>query len=220
MKILLLEDDVILNEIIEEHLMAQGYEVSSFFDGILAQDALYSNSYDILLLDVNVPNLSGFELLKQLRNDKIMTPAIFITSLDMVDDIEKGFQAGCDDYIKKPFELKELNLRISNIKRLFKLDATNEISLDNNVTIDTKLCLIKKGQESTHITSKELEVLLYLLNNENRIISIEELSSNVWSYEASPSSTTIRTYIKNIRKALNNESIVNIRGVGYQFNIK
>lgn len=220
MKILLLEDDLILNEIIEEHLIAQKYEVDSFFDGIQAQDALYSNSYDILLLDVNVPNLRGFELLKQLRNDKIMTPAIFITSLDMVDDIEKGFESGCDDYIKKPFELKELDLRISNIKRLFKLESKNEIIIGNNITIDTNLCMIKKGKESIHVPSKELEVLLYLFNHENRIVSIEELGSNVWNYEESPSDTTIRTYIKNIRKVLNNESITNIRGVGYQFNIK
>ena len=118
MKILLLEDDLILNEILEEHLNNKDFQVITTFSSNEAIKYIYSQTFDLLLLDVNVPDLNGFELLKELRNNNILTPTIFITSLNMVEDMQKGFDSGCDDYIKKPFELKELELRINNIKRL------------------------------------------------------------------------------------------------------
>lgn len=218
MKILLLEDDLILNEIIEEHLTSQKHEVVSVFTGLEAQDLLYSQKFDLLLLDVNVPILSGFELLKELRQKEIYTPAIFLTSLNQVDDIEKGFKSGCDDYIKKPFELKELDIRINNIKRLFLINPNNLIEISKAIFLDKKNLMIKKEQNHIHITKKECEVLEYLINNNTKIVSINELSLNVWAYEETPISSTIRTYIKNLRKILGDEYIINLRGVGYRFN--
>lgn len=218
MKILLLEDDLILNEIIEEHLLSQNYEVSAVYTGLEAQDLLYSQKFDLLLLDVNVPILNGFELLKELRQKEIYTPAIFLTSLNQVSDIEEGFKSGCDDYIKKPFELKELDIRINNIKRLFNINPNNLIEISTNTFLDKKNLLIKKEQNNIHITKKECEVLEYLINNNTKVVSIEELSLNVWAYEDAPISSTIRTYIKNLRKILGDEYIINLRGVGYRFN--
>ncbi|PUE65826.1 response regulator transcription factor [Arcobacter caeni] len=218
MKILLLEDDLILNEIIEEHLKSQEYEVITVFTGLEAQDLLYSQKFDLLLLDVNVPILSGFELLKELRQKEIYTPAIFLTSLNQVDDIEKGFKSGCDDYIKKPFELKELDIRINNIKRLFLINPNNLIEISKDIFLDKKNLMIKKEQNHIHITKKECEVLEYLMNNNTKVVSINELSLNVWAYEETPISSTIRTYIKNLRKILGDEYIINLRGVGYRFN--
>ncbi len=220
MKILLLEDDLILNEIIEEHLVSQKYEVTTVFTGLEAQDLLYCQKFDLLLLDVNVPILNGFELLKDLRQREIYTPAIFLTSLNQVDDIEKGFKSGCDDYIKKPFELKELDIRINNIKRLFNIDDEQLIQISKDIFFDKKNLLIKKEKEQISLAKKESEVLEYLINNSLKTVSIEELCSNVWSYEDSPTSSTIRTYIKNLRKILPNECIINLRGVGYRFNKK
>ena len=218
MKILLLEDDLILNEIIQEHLELSHYEVVSTFSGDEAQDYLYSQKFDLLLLDVNVPNINGFDLLKDLRENSIKTPAIFLTSLDMVDDVEKGFESGCDDYIKKPFELKELDLRINNIKRLFNISSSNIIQISSNIILDTKNLSIKIDDNQTHISKKESEVLEYFIQNKNRVISVDELSLNIWSYENAPNASTIRTYIKNIRKIVGEEMISNIRGVGYRFN--
>ena len=218
MKILLLEDDLILNEIIEEHLLSQNYEVSAVYTGLEAQDLLYSQKFDLLLLDVNVPILNGFELLKELRQKEIYTPAIFLTSLNQVSDIEEGFKSGCDDYIKKPFELKELDIRINNIKRLFNINPNNLIEISKNTFLDKINLLIKKEQNNIHITKKECEVLEYLINNNTKVVSIEELSLNVWAYEDAPISSTIRTYIKNLRKILGDEYIINLRGVGYRFN--
>jgi|TARA_R110002033_G_scaffold29007_3_gene65266 DNA-binding response OmpR family regulator len=220
MKILLMEDDLILNEIIEEHLLEKGHEVVSTFAGNEAEELLYSQKFDLLLLDVNVPEIRGFDLLSDLRKNNIKTPAIFLTSLNLTDDIERGFQSGCDDYIKKPFELKELDLRINNIKRIFNISSSNQIDLSNDMILDTDNLLVIKENEEIHLSKKEIEVLLYFIRNKNKIISVEELSSNVWVYEESPNASTIRTYIKNLRKILEDNMITNIRGVGYRFNSK
>lgn len=220
MKILLLEDDLILNEIIEEHLISQKHEITTVFTGLEAQDLLYSQRFDLLLLDVNVPILNGFELLKDLRQKEIYTPAIFLTSLNQIDDIEKGFKSGCDDYLKKPFELKELDLRINNIKRLFNIENEDLIQISKDTYLDKKNLLIKKENEQIHLAKKECEVLEYLINNSSKTVSIEELSLNVWAYEEAPISSTIRTYIKNLRRVLGEEFIINLRGVGYRFNKK
>lgn len=218
MKIFLLEDDFILNEIIEEHLAKKNYDVKTAFDGNEAEQLLYSEKFDLLLLDVNVPGIDGFEILKTLRESGVKTPSIFITSLDMVNDIEKGFKSGCDDYIKKPFELKELDLRIENLKRLFNLNENDIISINSKIDFDIKNLLIIKNNEKVQISKKESEVLNYFLRKKNQVISIEELSLNIWSYEDSPNDSTIRTYIKNLRKFLGEDLITNIRGVGYKFN--
>ena len=144
MKILLLEDDIILNEIIEEHLINKGYVVKSAFSGYEAEELIYSEKFDLFLFDVNVPEINGFELLKNARQNDIKTPTIFLTSLNMVDDIEKGFESGCDDYVKKPIELKELDLRINNIKRLFNILPDNIIEISQNIYLDRLNLFIKK----------------------------------------------------------------------------
>lgn len=217
MKILLLEDDLILNEIIEEYLISQEHEVITAFSGNEAQDYLYSQTFDLLILDVNVPFVSGFELLKELRTQNIKTPTIFITSLNMVEDMQKGFDSGCDDYLKKPFELKELDLRINNIKRLFNITPKELINISKDTFLDIQNLLIIKNNQKIHLAKKECEVLQYLINS-SKTVSIEELSLNLWAYEDNPNDSTIRTYIKNLRKILGEEKIINIRGVGYRFN--
>ena len=217
MKILLLEDDLILNEIIEEYLISQEHEVITAFSGNEAQDYLYSQTFDLLILDVNVPFVSGFELLKELRTQNIKTPTIFITSLNMVEDMQKGFDSGCDDYLKKPFELKEFYLRINNIKRLFNITPKELINISKDTFLDIQNLLIIKNNQKIHLAKKECEVLQYLINS-SKTVSIEELSLNLWAYEDNPNDSTIRTYIKNLRKILGEEKIINIRGVGYRFN--
>ena len=135
----------------------------------------------------------------------------------MVEDMQKGFDSGCDDYIKKPFELKELDIRINNIKRLFNID-TKIIKIDENSYLDLQNLEINLNKKSFIISKKESEILAYLINNSKKTISIEEIINNIWSYEDSVESSTIRTYIKNLRKILGEDKILNIRGVGYRFN--
>ncbi len=219
MNILLLEDDLILNEIITEYLESKDYTVTSTYDGEDALTNLFSNIYDLLLLDVNVPNINGFEILQRLRQEKITTPSIFITSLNQIDDLKKGFEVGCNDYIKKPFELEELGLRIDNIKKLFNID-TNIIKIDENIEFNIQDLILTNEGIIHHLPQKEAKILAYLVNHPNQIISHEELISNIWTYEETPSSSTLRTYIKNLRKVLADEYIQTKKGVGYSFNKK
>lgn len=215
MKILFLEDDPIIADTIIDFLHSKKYNVDYVFDLLEAKDMIEKNSYDLLLLDVNVPSGNSFDLLNDLRNSSINTPAIFITALNSINDVKKGFESGCDDYIKKPFELDELNLRINNLKRIYNLD--NTIHLGGNLFLDKLSNSIKIDNEQKHISKKEILILEYLLKNKNRAISINELCSNLWEYDAMPTDATIRTYIKNLRNILGSERIENVKGVGYRF---
>ena len=219
MKILLLEDDVILNEIIEEFLLSLNYDVITAFDGNIAEELIYEESFDLLLFDVNIPNITGFELLKNIRQNNINIPIIFITSRHTADDVKIGFNSGCDDYIKKPFELSELQLRIENIKRLRQIDNHGQIKIDNDTFYNYEKKVIIRNNEEFNLSKIEAKILEYFLKNKNKTISIDEISVNNWVYDEMPESTTIRTYIKNLRKKLNDETITTLKGVGYRFNI-
>lgn len=221
LKILLLEDDMLLSEIIEEFLLSLGYEVTLTLDGEEAQNIALSEKFDLFILDVNVPFLNGFEFLKSFRDLHDNTPAIFITSLNTPADMHKGFEVGGDDYIKKPFDLSELELRIENIKKHFKLNLDDATTLiDNNIFFNkATLSIINDGKQTT-LPPKEASILTYLIDNSNRVISLEELAVNIWDYDHIPSDSTIRTYIKNLRKVIGEEKIINLKGVGYRFNKK
>ncbi len=220
MKILLLEDDVILNEIIEEFLLSLNYDVITAFDGNIAEELIYEESFDLLLFDVNIPNITGFELLKNIRQNNINIPIIFITSRHTADDVKIGFNSGCDDYIKKPFELSELQLRIENVKRLRQIDNHGQIKIDNDTFYNYEKKVIIRNNEEFNLSKIEAKILEYFLKNKNKTISIDEISVNNWVYDEMPESTTIRTYIKNLRKKLNDETITTLKGIGYRFNIR
>ncbi|MEA2046858.1 MAG: response regulator transcription factor [Campylobacterota bacterium] len=216
MKILLLEDDVILQEIIAEFLLDQGYSIESFFDGEKALDAIGVGHYDMLLLDVNVPNIDGFEILSYLREIGNTTPAIYITSLACISNLKKGFDLGADDYLKKPFELEELNARIKHIVKIYRLEE--EIEFDGMKFIP-KAHQIFIDDKVIDMRQKEARVLEYFIRNVGKIISCDEIIENVWDDEHEPTHATIRTYIKNLRKIFQKEYFDNIKGEGYRFNI-
>ena len=218
MKILLLEDDLILSEVIVEHLEYYNYNVTPIYNGIEAEDILFEEKFDLLLLDVNVPLLNGFELLKSFRDSGNETPVIFITSMNSSKDVLEGFELGANDYLKKPFEMIELKARIDNIKRHFKIDDEMIFQIDKDISYDfARYVLYIDGKEET-LSKKEGDFLSYFLRNRTKVISTDELMVNVWSYDTAPSSATIRTYIKNLRRLLGEERITTIRGVGYVFN--
>ncbi len=219
MKILLLENDEVLNEIIKEYLVSFKYDVTSIFNGNEALELVYENNFDLLLLDVNVPSITGFELSKSLKDNSIDIPTIFITSRYTSNDVQIGFQSGADDYIKKPFDLKELKVRIDNVKRLRKIGQSAEVSMKRGITycFDTKKLT---NHDNEFILSKtESKILEYLLINKNRVVSIEEIAINNWTYDEMPLATTIRTYIKNLRKVLDKDFILTLKGIGYKLAI-
>ncbi|SFP87687.1 response regulator transcription factor [Hydrogenimonas thermophila] len=215
MDILLLEDDTMLAELIKEHLEEQGNAVDHFIDGEEAEDAILSKKYDLLLLDVNVPSINGFELLKSMRERKDMTPAIMITSRNSSIDVKEGFEYGCDDYIKKPFEFEELDARIEHIVRMFRIGENEVIKISDNILFYPALHKLEVLSEPIALTPKASEILHYLYKNRDRIVSREELTQNLWVYDEIPTDATIRSYIKTLRKYISN--IITERGVGYGF---
>jgi DNA-binding response OmpR family regulator len=218
MKILLLEDDLILSEVIVEHLEYYNYTVTPIYNGLDAEELIYREKFDLLLLDVNVPLLDGFELLKELRASGNMTPVIFITSMNTPQNVEEGFLLGANDYLKKPFEMIELKARIDNIKRHFRINDESVCKIDDRFSYDftTYTLFIEKSEKK--LSKKEGEFLAYLLHNRTKVISTDELMVNVWSYDTAPTPATIRSYIKTLRHLLGEKMITTIRGVGYVFN--
>ena len=215
-KILLLEDDLILQEIIQEYLVDHNFVVESFFDGEKALEAIDKNRYDMLLLDVNVPIVDGFELLGYLRDIKNSTPAIYITSLSGVKNLQKGFDLGANDYLKKPFDLEELIIRIEHHLQATLSDKLIEFS---NIKFYPKEQYLVQDGSRIELKRKEAEILLYLINRKNEIVSSDELIENLWDSDKIPVYATIRTYIKNLRRAIGGERIENIKGSGYRLNI-
>ena len=217
-KILLLEDDANLNETLTEFLQEKGYEVISVYEGYEAQEKLYESHYDILLFDVNVPDINGFELLKEARANGVDTPTIFITSLDGVDDLEKGFESGCDDYIRKPFVLKELHIRIETLlKRGFFHTEKALIAIAGNIFYDTKNNELIIDSEGVMLGNKEGRLLKLFMKNEGKVLEHSLIYGHLWDFDETPSDTALRTYLKNLRKLIGKDRIVSIKKQGYKF---
>jgi len=217
-KILLLEDDLTLNETVTEYFEEQGYEVDGVDDGLDALDKIYENSYDILLLDVKVPQMSGFDLLKEIRSRDIPTPAIFITSLNSIDDLSEGYESGCDDYIRKPFVLKELLMRVETIlKRNFFHNSSEKIDISENAYYDISANVLYVDGNEITLNNKESKLLKLFLQNQNQVLSHERIYDSLWDYDETYSEASLRTYIKNLRKILGKEKIVSIKKQGYKF---
>jgi DNA-binding response OmpR family regulator len=217
-KLLLLEDDVNLNDTINEFLEENGFEVQSVYDGEEANEKIYENRYDLFLLDVNVPGISGFELLKNLRQNGDKTPAIYLTSLNSVDDLSIGYESGCDDYIRKPFALQELLLRIQTIlKREFFHEKSNTIEIDSHLLYDVGSNELQKDGQSVRLQNKEAILLKLFLQKRGEIISHETILDTLWGYDEVSSDDALRTYIKNLRKIIGKEYIISVKKLGYKF---
>jgi len=215
-KLLLVEDDIMLSETLQEYLESKGFQVDVVFSGEEALQKAYENNYDLLLLDVMVPGIDGFELLKKIRQNK-ETPAIFITSLNSVDAVEKGFKSGGDDYIRKPFALKELLLRIEALlKREFRTHQ-ERIDLGNGTLFEPKEGVLYKDEKPINLNQKELRLLKLFLKHPNEVLSHEKIYDELWDYDETPSDMALRTYIKNLRKILGKEKIESIKKHGYKF---
>lgn len=214
MKILLLEDDPVIADILVDFL-SESYEVEHCYDSSTALRLAEDEEFSLYIFDINVPGISGVELLKSLRDFNDTTPAIFITAYQEVEYLREGFKVGANDFIRKPFELEELDARIQNIKRQFSIDE--EISISADIQFNSLTHQIRLKDEVISISMKESKILQYLISNKNRVISADEILQNLWSFDEMPSHDTIRTYIKKLRHILGKEHIVNIRGEGYRF---
>jgi len=216
-RILLMEDNKELSDTVKYYLEKKKYQVNQVFNGSIALDKIYNEKYDLLLLDINVPEINGLDILKEIRDEKIYTPVIMLTSLNDIENIEQGFKNGCDDYIKKPFELKELYLRIETIiKRNFFHKQEEKIEITKEIFFDLKNNELKKNGKIIQINQKESLLLKILIKERNTIVTKEKIYEELWGYDEDHSETSLRTYIKNLRKIIGKEKIVSKKSVGYK----
>ena len=215
--ILLLEDDISLNKTVESFLTINGFKVLSAYNGENALDLMYENSIDLMLLDVKVPKINGFNVLKEIRKEDSKTPAIFITSLNSVENVELGFNIGCDDYIRKPFALKELLVRInSQLNRAYG-SKDNIIEIDKEILFNTKEQTLFKNGKKIPLKTKEAKLLSLFLKHKNELIDYELIHKTLWNWDQDPSSGALRTYIRNLRTYIGKDKIETIKNIGYRF---
>lgn len=215
-QILLVEDDETLSELISEYLSEQGYDVTVCADAKAALDTAYERNFDILILDVKLPKGDGFSLLRELRRLGDDTPAIFTTSLNALQDLEIGYKSGCDDYLKKPYELKELLLRIQILlKRKFSHVNDEFIELNDGYKFYPSSKTLRQNGQIVNLSNKESELLALFLENKNALLSKETIFEKIWNYGEEPSELSLRVYVKNLRRILGKDAIINRRGDGY-----
>lgn len=213
MKILLLEDELMLNNSITEYLKDIGHMVESFTDG---QDVLdnVDNSYDLLILDINTPTKDGFEILTELNTRKIYIPTIFISALIDIEDITKAYDLGCREYIKKPFHLGELGIKINQILKK-EQSNTSHIRFSENYSYSKDKKTLYFNGEPQNLTKKQLDIIHILALNINMIVDFERFRIDIWDGE-NIDNPTIRAEISRLKKALKEDFIKNIRGLGYK----
>ena len=215
-QILLVEDDETLSELISEYLSEQGYDVTVRTDAKAALDTAYERNFDILILDVKLPKGDGFSLLRELRRLGDDTPAIFTTSLNALQDLEIGYKSGCDDYLKKPYELKELLLRIQILlKRKFSHVNDEFIELNDGYKFYPSSKTLRQNGQIVNLSNKESELLALFLENKNALLSKDTIFEKIWNYCEEPSELSLRVYVKNLRRILGKDAIINRRGDGY-----
>lgn len=218
MKLALIEDDLILSDTINDILSGENFDIFPFFSFDSAQDFLFENHVDIIILDINLPDGNGFDLAKSLRSLNIGTPILFLTSEKSPQSVALGFESGGDDYLKKPFEPTELIARIKNlIRRSFLPQRSPLISVNDTFFFDSiKECVFSSHSERIALHTKELETLKLLLAKKGQIVTYDEFFTTLWGYGNDRGLDALRAHIKNLRKALPTLEIETIRSVGYR----
>ena len=218
MKILLAEDEVDLNNVVTRYLKKNGYSVNSVLDGEEALDYLEYSEYDLVILDIMMPKVDGFEVIKKLRNKGNHTSVLMLTARDSADDKVKGLDLGADDYIVKPFDFNELLARIRAVVRRKYGNSSNKLVI-GDLILDTSEKSVTRAGKQIELTGKEYEVLEYLMQSKNRILSRDQIKEHVWDFDYEGDSNIIDVLIKNIRKKIDIENgkqiIYTKRGLGY-----
>lgn len=217
MRILLLEDEFMLRKNIAKYLRLKGHIVDEFEDGKTLIEEAQLIEYDFFLLDINTPNFNGFEIMEYIKSKKLDTPVIFISSMTDVKDISKGFGLGCSDYLKKPFELEELDIRIAKAADTKKVDELLLLSDSYSYSIAKKQ--LYQNDEPVQIPKTPARILYVLAKNAGKIVTFDEIIEYVYPGEAvSPS--TIVGRIRDLRKYISSNLIQNIHAEGYKLMVR
>jgi DNA-binding response OmpR family regulator len=212
-KIFLLEDEIMLNESIQEYLEAIGHRVISCIDGEKAMAVLRDQSFDLFILDINVPSVDGLTLLERLHALKIHTPAIYISALVDIEDISRAYDLGCYDYLKKPFHLKELALHIDRVMLSNEVPRVH-LRLSKNYSYDQEHNTLLFNGFPQILTKRQSQIIDLLARNRGRVVDFEQFRIYVWD-EQIVDNATIRAEVSRLKKSMKEDVIVNVRGMGY-----
>lgn len=221
-KILIVEDDRRIAQNISRGLQEEGYETEVVYEGLNGRQLALQQDFDLVLLDINLPGISGFEICRTLREEKPQLPIIMLTALGEIEDKVEGLQLGADDYMVKPFDFRELNARISTCLRRTEVQQkpnTDEVLrvADLMVNIDTKE--VRRHDKSIELTAKEFSLLECLLRNRGRVVSKMDLAERVWNLNFDPGTNVVEVYINYLRKKVDKDfepKLIHTRpGLGY-----
>ena len=224
MRILIIEDETKLAEAIAYRLKKEHYIVDVNNDGETGLDNALTNIYDLIILDVMLPKINGFDILKEIRNEGIETKVIMLTAKSMLEDKLYGFERGANDYLTKPFHMDELVARVNAQLRNTNKTAKNTIEVgDLILNIDKASLFCKTTNESIDIMGKEYLLLEYFMNNVNQVISREQIYNKIWGFDNNSESKNLEAYLSFIRKKLriigSEVNIKAIRGLGYKLEV-
>src|SRR5699024_3625437 len=218
-KILIVEDEEKLSRLLELELNYENYETEIASNGQDALLLLLNNDYDLVLLDIMIPELSGLEVLRRLRRQHITTPVILLTARDEVHDKVSGLDLGANDYVTKPFQIEELLARIrAHLRMETKEESTDTLSMAD-LTVDTQTRQIYRDRQAITLTSREFDLLVYLMKHKKQGLTRDQLIEEVWGYDYMGDTNVVDVYIRYIRQKLDhgyeNHLIHTVRGVGY-----
>jgi DNA-binding response OmpR family regulator len=216
MRILIVEDEPTLRKLERNFLEKKGFVVDEVGNGDDALSKVDINEYDCIILDLNLPNTDGITVAKNIRDGGINTPIIMVTARSQIYDKLEGFESGADDYITKPFDLKELVARINSLIKRSNINQLYQLKIED-MEIYPEKNIVKKESQEIEISNKEMGVLQYLARNKGKIISSEELLEHVWDSNIDMFTDTVKTHIKTLRKKIDPKKkiIKTVRGKGY-----
>lgn len=213
MKILVLEDDIMLNEMITEYLTSTGHLIISTKTGNECLDILEKERFDLLILDINVPNVDGLTILEKLHEQKRMVPTIYISALIDIEDITRAFDIGCHDYLKKPFHLKELTLRINKILKT-RIVPQRHKRLSKSYSFDAESMTLYYNNEPHILPKRQLQIIELLAHNRSLVVQYDMFRTYVYNDDYIDNAT-IRAEVNRVKTVLKEDFIINIRGSGY-----
>ena len=218
MRILLVEDNRPLIGIIEKRLCEEGYRVDSCIDGDEGMGFAGSYDYDLAILDIMLPKISGFEILKAIKSRNPLTPVLLLTAKDSVSDKVAGLDAGADDYLVKPFAFDELLARVRALLRR-QTDIESSVLSIADLSLDLLTRKVQRGSKEITLTAKEFALLEYLLRNKQRVLTRGQIADHVWNYSFDSGTNVVDVYIRYLRRKIDDgeslKLIQTIRGVGY-----
>ena len=219
MKLLLVEDDPKISSFIKIGLEANNYQVDIAYDSPIAEKFAFSRKYDVMILDVVIPGISGFELCKNIRNHDIMTPVLFLTSLDSIEDKLTGFNSGGDDYLVKPFSFQELLARLKALNRRNGDIIVKQVLKIADLEIDTSSRKVKRGGKDIFLTATEYKILELLIENEGKVFDRVHIAEKIWGFSFNSGTNIIDVHINSIRRKIDKEFTTKLihtrKGFGY-----